>query len=67
MLGLALLFLLVALLLHLFGAHYAGHQAADIAKFVFIVFIVLLVLSVVLSLVAPGPYWYWPVGGRVVP
>jgi uncharacterized membrane protein YtjA (UPF0391 family) len=61
MLGLALLFLIVAIIAHLMGANAAGSMAASIAKFCFILFVALLILGVLLSLAAPGPYWGWPV------
>lgn len=65
MLGLAVVFLLVALLAYFLGAGQVGSAALEIAKWCFILFVVLLILSVVLGALAPGPYWHWPVYTRV--
>lgn len=60
MLGLALLFLVVAVLAHFLGAGQAGAAAVELAKWCFIIFIILLVVSLLLSVASPGPYWGWP-------
>lgn len=64
MLGLALLFLLIALGAYFLGEGRVGAAALDIAKWCFVIFVVLLVLSLVLGMVHPGPYWYYPVPYR---
>lgn len=60
MLGLAIVFLLIAILAHCLGAGQAGDIAVTIAKVCFAIFWVLLVLRLVFSVSAPVPYWGWP-------
>lgn len=65
MLGLALLFLVVAIVAHFMGAGEVGSVAVQIAKWCFFLFLILLLLSFVFSVAAPGPYWGWPVYTRL--
>jgi uncharacterized membrane protein YtjA (UPF0391 family) len=60
MLGLALLFLVIALIAYFMGAGQVGAVAVDIAKWLFFIAILLIVLSFIFGAFAPGPYWGWP-------
>ncbi len=61
MLGLAFLFLIIAVVAYFLGAGRAGDMAVNIAKICFVVFLVFLIISVLMALIAPAPYWGWPV------
>jgi uncharacterized membrane protein YtjA (UPF0391 family) len=60
MLGLALLFLIVAIAAYFFGAGRAGDMALMIAKVCFVIFLVILVFSLLMGAMSPGGYWGWP-------
>ena len=61
MLGLAVVFLLVALLAYFLGQGKVGAVAVNIAYACFAIFVILLLLSFIMSATTPGPYWGWPV------
>lgn len=63
MLSLALLFLLIAIVAHLLGVSSVGGLAVNVAKLCLIIFVVLLLFTFVFGYLAPGPYWYYPLGG----
>jgi uncharacterized membrane protein YtjA (UPF0391 family) len=60
LLGIALLFLIIAIVAYVVGAGQAGGLALEIAKWCGIVFVVLLLINLIFGFVSPGPYWGWP-------